>query len=853
MPVTSTTILSVPVWQFSGVVTNAEIRGAWASLITNGIYSPGRAIYLAADCDLRSATGPFVIDFGAQVNPAIILDADRNRANCTFKNFFFLQSVGLQFSLRERFVMGLTGSTLTPLGNAGATDGLSAKGGGFIYAVEGSSGAADPRYMNKLGCDTLDNFSLMSQSFTEQDLIWFKGTSGVVSGLTLEKCSGFPQIDRSDVRVLVYDSTINAQHPSQTICRVYQGSAVCYVNSYITRNGLPTSTYRMIETTASAETIISIFTGWDDPRWFGDSNTTLGVTGWNASSRIVGGVLKKYAFVGGGNAAVRVYNSADTQPQSCRFLGTAVDSGNNSFLDPSASPTTDADGNIQVVFVCAIATGATGAVTRYTGQTLMMQKYGLRVMKISPSTSGGDTLSSAYAPILTTPQPYITRTLEQVFDDENLPVATLDDLMEEIHAWATTVSGPVSYNGAYDGNLFYTEGSALILPFSNLIIDPSFANKMEYDPVTDTLRVRCSSLSAGTHLDYLKLDGVVTTQNGGAIAVNYLDATGAVVSLTQDGGGVFSGMVRVNGVDSQPYHNVSSIPLRLVPTDVVRIYMIAYGRKGRIINTTGEALLQNATFALDADQHIDLTVNTTRRNEVAAALDYVSDGQGSIGAAVNANLVNYTPAEALAGFHWWLVSEGTIGFSAALEANTASLFTTDAGSVVLGSSNLYVQANDSFTSASVPASGLYVPLVIRSSVVGYNPLRKNVNGVVLGTALWTQETAAMAAADRAAVAQQTAADVWSATTRTLTTPAGATLAQIEASPVLAKEATVAAMAASNQDEHDATQAAISALPAAPSASTVAASVRQEIRPDLDVINDGVKNASLLIPHGADLA
>ncbi len=80
---------------------------------------------------------------------------------------------------------------------------------------------------------------------------------------------------------------------------------------------------------------------------------------------------------------------------------------------------------------------------------------------------------------------------------------------------------------------------------------------------------------------------------------------------------------------------------------------------------------------------------------------------------------------------------------------------------------------------------------------------------------------------------------------------GPTLAEIEGS-ALAKEATIDALAIATQTEHDATQAAIAALPEAPTTAAVADAVRAEVKPDLEVINAGVKLASLGIPHSEDL-
>ena len=79
-------------------------------------------------------------------------------------------------------------------------------------------------------------------------------------------------------------------------------------------------------------------------------------------------------------------------------------------------------------------------------------------------------------------------------------------------------------------------------------------------------------------------------------------------------------------------------------------------------------------------------------------------------------------------------------------------------------------------------------------------------------------------------------DVWSATSRTLTSAgsSGATLAEIEASAVLAKQATSQAI----KDKVDTLNN--------PDLSSLAT------HDDVIIINEGVKNASLLIPHDTDL-
>jgi hypothetical protein len=106
---------------------------------------------------------------------------------------------------------------------------------------------------------------------------------------------------------------------------------------------------------------------------------------------------------------------------------------------------------------------------------------------------------------------------------------------------------------------------------------------------------------------------------------------------------------------------------------------------------------------------------------------------------------------------------------------------------------------DALGNAIVPTTvGYEVPLVIYyedlATGIKSTMTLLNASGAFLGTAPWTQQQASIGDADKQAIADTTAAEVWIAPTRTLTSSAGATLAEIEASTVLAKEATVSTRA-----------------------------------------------------------
>lgn len=144
MAVTSSTLAAVPVWQFSGAVTDAEIKTAWSALIVNGVYVINRAIYLDATADLTNVQGGFLVDFGTQVLPAFILHNSRDKTKSTFNNFTFLQRTGLIVNQRSGFIQITNGTTLANAGSGLSIDGLSLKGGGFVYGVAGTPGTWIP-------------------------------------------------------------------------------------------------------------------------------------------------------------------------------------------------------------------------------------------------------------------------------------------------------------------------------------------------------------------------------------------------------------------------------------------------------------------------------------------------------------------------------------------------------------------------------------------------------------------------------------------------------------------------------------------------------------------------------------
>jgi hypothetical protein len=540
MSVVSTTLSGVNVFQFSGVVTDAEINTAWAALIVNGVYVINRAIYLDNTADLTGVTGGFLVDFGTQVNPGFILHTGRDKTKSTFRNFTFLQRTGLSVVNRSNFVRTWNGTTLaSPAGS----DGLSQNGGGMVYGVPGNPGGGDPRYLNEMSFAGLEGVTIYSQEFTEQELQVIIAQTTQLKGITFEKAYGFPQIGTTvtPVNVTVYRSTQNTQSltaggliPIRLFPFGGRYASVCYVDSYVTRNNADINT-RLIDTfgaNASNIATIVVLNNFTRESWFGASKTNIPVTAsWVATNIMLGGVLKKLQFVNGNGGVVRAYDSRSaTTAQKCAFQET----GTSDFLNASLAPTTDAEGRISLVHVGAIAQGVNAPITRYTGQKVTFQKFGYRVRVATVDMTSGDNDLSAFTPVILTEQLGIART--QAAINAATSITSFQDLLEELHVLAIGLVGAQSYNGYAGGNLFTFEAGELKTNFATVNVDATAASKIAYNATTNTLTIKASNLIGNE--DVAKWNnsiGAVNLLNGATIQGVYQDSTGTSTVLTISG------------------------------------------------------------------------------------------------------------------------------------------------------------------------------------------------------------------------------------------------------------------------------------------------------------------------------
>lgn len=340
-------------------------------------------------------------------------------------------------------------------------------------------------------------------------------------------------------------------------------------------------------------------------------------------------------------------------------------------------------------------------------------------------------------------------------------IATLDDFYDAAKYWKTR---PIAANIEYPATTSLVAtgvGQDIDLGAQNLIVDANASAAFTVNTATSTITIKATTLTGGAKFTSIRTTGTVSIVGSASIDAPYTDASGTKVTVTREGGEAFSARVAVNGAMQNAVFNVTSLPLTLQPTDIVRVAMMGFGTKARVIDTTGAGLVGANTFALEADAAIDTSVPLATLNALSDATSSYINAQGEIGMLIKADMGAYQPNEVLAGLHYWLNNVAGNYFAGLLTTGDASLLAFQRGRVSIKSSAFFVQADDSFgSSATVPDTGIRLPLVVSSDAQGATPVRKNANGIPLATAQWTQQEADV---DERAVAQA----VWTNDTRTL--------------------------------------------------------------------------------------
>jgi hypothetical protein len=284
------------------------------------------------------------------------------------------------------------------------------------------------------------------------------------------------------------------------------------------------------------------------------------------------------------------------------------------------STTADAStGRAQFVSVGGIATGGSQTITRYTGQKYTLQKFGYRVQVETPDMTFGDDDLSAFSPITMTEQDGISRT-----EAEINAATTIDDfqeLLEELHVLAIGLQGSASYSGYANGNLFTFAGGVLTTNFTTVNVDATASSKITYNATTNTITIKSSNLVGNSVVNsWNNSIGAVNLLNGAIIQGVYTTSAGTstVLELNTPSNGYSLCIFRADGTTKYFASNVTTgaYYVYFAPSEAGTYYLAAenYGQK----RTTDTLVLSGGNVWYNITDQEDVGITVTNKATVAA-------------------------------------------------------------------------------------------------------------------------------------------------------------------------------------------------------------------------------------------
>lgn len=341
-------------------------------------------------------------------------------------------------------------------------------------------------------------------------------------------------------------------------------------------------------------------------------------------------------------------------------------------------------------------------------------------------------------------------TLSQTAANALTEIATIDDLYDAAINWATLSVANAQYPSLSQypvvGN-----GTTLDLGAINLIVDATAGSAFAVNMGTNTLTIKSVALVAGAKFNNLVTSGSITFANGADYIGSYTDASGTRVTIRTSDGLALSTELLIDGVPQGWQVGQVSRRIFVQPSSVVRIYAHAYGYQPKIINVTGNTA-SDYVVSLVPETLIDTGLSTSTRDMIVDTFSIGVDGLSRLYLSVSEDQSVYRPDEVLNALHYYIVTQGALVSLASLSANSVDGFALIQGGFVVRTPGFYGKVADSVTTTG--PRGIYVPLFVDVdpsvyvAMPSYSPVEKNTSGIVLSTALWTQQTAIISALDK---------------------------------------------------------------------------------------------------------
>lgn len=348
--------------------------------------------------------------------------------------------------------------------------------------------------------------------------------------------------------------------------------------------------------------------------------------------------------------------------------------------------------------------------------------------------------------------------------------------------------------------LITRSGNVYDLRTLNLVIDATAAADFAFDGTTITIK-------ASTLTGNITTTGTVTLLNGATVDGVVSDANGVEV-LIQTNTSEFGFYGEVDGVPLGAY--VSGLPqkkVQITAGQTLKMVVGTHGYKSKYLEIT-TANTEDGFVILDRESAIDITVPQATKDAVVAGLASTLEAGPQLAIEVSQDFKDFTPTEFLSGFDYFIYTNSQTIAPLIVAAGTTNLYQFSEGTVTNFTPTFYVRLDDSITTHV--DRGYYIPMVVIDGAPGVVSVRPNSSGLLLGTALWTKASANIT-----------------------------TLDVLRIQDPLAKETTASSIKAKTDN-----------LPADPAG--VSDLVNVSTSAQLTVLNEGVKKASLGIPHSTDL-
>ena len=366
-----------------------------------------------------------------------------------------------------------------------------------------------------------------------------------------------------------------------------------------------------------------------------------------------------------------------------------------------------------------------------------------------------------------------------------------------------TITSDHNTQNLYDYYQYQLGQTASMVYSEDLILSGTVFDMADWDVIIDDC----------TFTGNITTTGTVTLLNGATVTGTITDANGITVKITSNTA-EFGFYGEIDGIPVGTYEfDLTSKSVQLQDGQTLRFMVGAHGYKTKYLELT-TTTLDNARVVLDRDGAIDISLPQATKDSVIALLGVEVEGSGltaQIAITVSGDGKGFTSTEFLSGFDLFLYENSQAIAPFIVLAQTADLYNFFEGGVTNFAPNFYARLDNSITTQI--DRGYYVPLVFEDGAPGVVSIRPNTSGLLLGAALWTKSTALIS-----------------------------TLDVLRIQDPLAKETTASSIKAKT-DNLPADPAGVSDLPDVSGIATTT---------QLTVVNEGVKKASLGIPHSTDL-